>query len=307
MTMQERTAITTSPDWESLRIFLEVARSGSARGAADALGIHYTSISRRVDALERQAGGRLFDRSQKGFALTALGQSIQRHAEQMESAAHALVRQISGADTRLTGSLTLATTTTLAAYLLADDLAAFCQEHPGLSLQIRTGYQFADLIRGEADVIIRASNSPGDQLVGKRLATYHEHVYGTPAYLERHSPWQREPDCVWIDWRTEEAARKRHKVGTFQNVDRFMQVGDEVLLLELVRNGLGIGTVPCFYGDSTPGLVRVGDAAPWPMLGVWLLTHPDLVNNARVRAFVDFFTEALARKAPRLAGITPTR
>lgn len=245
----------------------------------------------------------MFDKGPGGFLLTQLGRSVVPHAEAMETAALAAEREISGADERIFGDLTLATTTSLAAYLLADDLKQFRALHPGISLHIKTGYGFADLSRGEADVTIRASDNPGDQLVGRRLATYHQSVYGTADYLSRHPPGAEGSGCLWMDWRGEESFRKRQKRSEFPFVEHYMQVDDEILLLELVRAGMGIGTIPCFYGDRTAGLVRAGSAPPEPVRGVWLLAHPDLVKNARVRAFIDFFSGVLASKEALLAGV----
>jgi DNA-binding transcriptional LysR family regulator len=231
-----------------------------------------------------------------------LGRSVVPHAEAMELAALAAAREVSGADERIVGNLTLATTTTLAAYLLAEDVVLFRERYPGISLRIKTGYGFADLSRGEADVTIRASDDPGDYLVGRRVATYHQCIYGTPDYLEQHPPTVRGSGCLWMDWRTEESFRRRQKRSEFPLVEHYMQVDDEILLLQLVRAGMGIGTIPCFYGDTAPGLIRAGTEPPEAVRGVWLLAHPDLAKNARVRAFLDFFGEVLARKLPLLTG-----
>lgn len=103
-------------------------------------------------------------------------------------------------------------------------------------------------------------------------------------------------------WRGEESFRKRQKRSEFPRVEHYMQVDDEVLLRELVSSGVGIGTIPCFYGDRTPGPVRPGRALPEPVRSVWLLAHPDLVKNARVRAFMDFFGAALSAKEAWLTG-----
>ena len=63
--------------------------------------------------------------------------------------------------------------------------------------------------------------------------------------------------------------------------------------------------VPCAIADPDPGLVRI---APFPgdfRLDLWLLTHEDLRQTARIRAFVDFIAEALAAQADLLEGRRP--
>lgn len=85
-------------------------------------------------------------------------------------------------------------------------------------------------------------------------------------------------------------------------IDRYLQIDDEVLLLEVAKAGMGLATLPCFYADPAPELVRVSSRDREPVLGIWLLTHPDLTRNARVRCFIDFFAEVLKGKQDRLSG-----
>jgi len=289
-------------DWESLRIFLAVARDGSARRAADQLGTHYTSITRRLKVFEAEVGGRLFDKGPGGYVLTQLGGSVLQHVEAMESEALAVGRRLLGADERIQGTLRVTTTTTLAAYLLVEEFKAFTKEYPGIDLRIQTGYAFADLSRGEAEVTIRASNAPGDRLVGRRFATYHQSVYATPEYITLHPPDTDGSGCVWMDWVTDEVFRRRAKRSEFPLVKHYAQIEDEVLLLEAAKAGMGMATMPCFYADKAHELVRVSRRAPEPVLGIWLLTHPDLSRNARVRCFTDYFSAALKGKRGQLEG-----
>ena len=48
-------------DWNDLKTFLAVARSGSTLGAAKALGINQTTVARRIEALESAVGLKLFE------------------------------------------------------------------------------------------------------------------------------------------------------------------------------------------------------------------------------------------------------
>lgn len=290
-------------NWENMRVFLAVARAGSARQAAEGLGVHYTSITRRVAAFEKQMGAHLFDKGVNGYSLTEHGLSVLRHAETMENEAFAIERRLTGADERISGELRVTMSTTIAAYLLVDGLRDFRSAHPGIKLSIDTGYRFADFNRREADVTIRVSDDPGDQLVGRKFGTYHQSVYATRSYLEQHSPQEADSGCCWLDWTNEETFHKQREKSEFPNVRDYMQIEDEVLLLEAAKAGMGIATLPCFYADSTPELVRVSLRPPEPVLGVWLLTHPDLNKNAKVRCFIDFFAAVLSDRSDLLAGM----
>jgi DNA-binding transcriptional LysR family regulator len=290
-------------DWENLRTFLAVARAGSARAAAETLGVHYTSVTRRMAAFETSVGARLFDKSVHGYALTEHGQDILRDAEAMENAAFSVERKLTGADAQITGPLTVTMSTTIASFLLVDDLRDFRVAYPGINLSIDTGYRFADFGRREADVSVRVSNDPGDTLVGRRFGTFHQSVYARPDYIADNPPDKEGSGCCWLDWMHREAFEKKRAASEFPLVQDYTQIEDEVLLLGAAKSGWGMATLPCFYGDKQRDLVRVSKQPPEPVLGVWLLTHPDLLQSAKVRCFMDFFGKALSAKASELTGL----
>jgi DNA-binding transcriptional LysR family regulator len=100
-----------------------------------------------------------------------------------------------------------------------------------------------------------------------------------------------------------EAFEKKRAASEFPLVQDYTQIEDEVLLLGAAKSGWGMATLPCFYGDKQRDLVRVSKQPPEPVLGVWLLTHPDLLQSAKVRCFMDFFGKALSAKASELTGL----
>ncbi len=289
-------------DWEDLHVFLAVARNGSARKAGTALGIHYTSVARRISGLETRLKVRLFDKSPKGYELTELGHEILAHADNMESEALAISRRLYGADSQLSGALKVAMTTTVASFLLVDALRDFADAHPGIELIMVTDSAFADLSRGEAHVTVRVSNNPGDHLVGRQFGSYYEAIYARPEYLQRHDPAAPDTSARWLHWLRDDAFDAYIAKSEFPAIRRTQSIGDEILLLNAARAGAGIATLPCFYGDTDPQLVRVGTRPPQECLGLWLLAHPDLVRNQRVRVFLDFIGKALAEKRDQLEG-----
>ena len=112
-------------DWNELKFFLAVARSGGLSGAAAVLGTSASTVSRHIDALERRTGRKLFLRQQSGYALTDEGNELLAQAGQVEQAmavaAHAARRP---AQQEVSGVVRLATTEMLAQYLVAPRLAA---------------------------------------------------------------------------------------------------------------------------------------------------------------------------------------
>lgn len=63
-------------DWNSLKVFLAIARSGSLSGAANDLVINHSTIFRRLNAFEEKIGGKLFERINNKYELTTLGHEL---------------------------------------------------------------------------------------------------------------------------------------------------------------------------------------------------------------------------------------
>ena len=94
-------------DWNDLRSFLAIARTGSLQGAARTLAVNHSTVFRRLNALEARLGVRLFERSARGYALTAAGEQMLASAERVEDEILGLERRLRGGDVRLSGVLGL--------------------------------------------------------------------------------------------------------------------------------------------------------------------------------------------------------
>src|SRR3954467_2184927 len=79
------------PDWEAVRISLEVVRKGSFRAAAEHLNMSVNAVRRRVDELERALGVILLTRHVDGVRITAEGEKVFAAANQMEAASFGLL------------------------------------------------------------------------------------------------------------------------------------------------------------------------------------------------------------------------
>ena len=113
------------PNWEAVRLFLEIARYGSFRSAADHLKISFNALRRRIDDLERQLDVRLFTRHVDGVRPTAEGRRILDSAERMEAASFGLVRARDQATSALRGTVKIAVTEGLGTFWIAPRLVEF--------------------------------------------------------------------------------------------------------------------------------------------------------------------------------------
>src|SRR5713226_6448988 len=109
-------------EWDDLKYFLAVTRAGNVTNAARRLKFSIATVSRRVAALERRLGARLFDRKASGYTLTEAGAAILIKAEEIEQAVLSVERQALGRDLSPTGKVRLTTGDDIAAFVIAPRL-----------------------------------------------------------------------------------------------------------------------------------------------------------------------------------------
>ncbi len=286
-------------NWDDLRIFLAVARSGSISSGAKQLGLQHSTVSRRIRKLAQELEVRLFDRVPSGYELTPAGEKLARAAERMEREVLAVDGTLAGTDLRPAGLLRVTAIDNMATTILMPMFAGFSREYPEVTLRLLIANSDISLARREADVAIRLTNTPPDTLVGKRVATVSSAVYGCREYLDRVEKEGKDPQWLGVEccsvhrtWTRQQCHGQSH---------RFI-VDDTLLSQAALREGLGVSILPCFMGDADPALVRYGGACPGWDLGLWVLLHPDLRRTTRVRMFRDYMSKALASQAEAFAG-----
>ncbi len=281
-------------EWGDLRYVLAVGRDGTLSGAARVLGVNHSTVFRRIGAIEERLGVRLFERLPTGYALTQAGERMLETAEHVEEAVLDLSRTLVGGDLRLSGNLRVTAPDALAYRVLMPHLAAFRRAYPDIQLELSIVNSFLNLTRREADVAIRSTQTPPETAVGRRLCTLATTLYGSADYLRAHPDRSLErhqwlmPNEGLEQWPASKWLARHYPTASV------VLYSDTVLgLFEAAKQGLGIAPLPCFLADPEQQLDRVLPPPPELDSELWLLSHPDLRRSARVRAFMDFLTEAV--------------
>lgn len=270
-------------NWDDLRTLLWVVRGKTLAAAAEALGVNYTTVARRIARLEAAMRLELFEKRPEGYVPTDAARTIAEHAATMEDSENALLRTLAGRDDALSGQMTLTAPQLLIAHVLAPVIDAFTRAHPQIDLRVRATNDLLDLDRREADVAIRISRSPGDALKGLRLSAQHSASFASPAMAERIARHPGDP----IDWIVYDQAP-----GLPINIDPAypdnrirMRFDDMVAMQGAAQAGLGVLRMPMFLGRATPGLMQVPVLPPQPYADIWVVAHADVWPSAKLAAF----------------------
>jgi DNA-binding transcriptional LysR family regulator len=295
-------------DWDDLRVFLAVARTGTLSGAARVLGVNHSTVFRRLAAFEQQLGVRLFDRLPTGYVRTLAGEEMMESAAAIEEQVAALERRVTGRDLELQGTLRVTTTDTIAMSFGPSHITAFHAVYPGIVVELSALTERVSLSRRDADVAIRPTNTPPESVVGRRVARIAMAVYCAASRLDVPSFgstafWS----APWIDG-DETLAHLSGARWLGANIAPGATVfrGNALTVLhQACRAGLGLALLPCYLADGDGALQRVGAPVPDLAIDLWLLTHEDLRQTARVRAFLDFMAESIAADRDLIEGRRP--
>lgn len=292
-------------DWNDLRYFLAVARSGSLTQSSADLRVSQSTVSRRIAELEQSIGMTLFQRHQTGYFLTDEGREVLRHAELVEDSIMALQRAAEGLDKKPAGTVRLATSENLATDLIIPALPAFRDRYPGICLEIITSTIAAELSRREADIALRVVRPTRGNLKVRRVGHMTYSVYGSREYIERHPYVEGEPlgGRHFIAWDDSHAYMPAAAWLTREHPGCKIGLVTSSLPAQIaaVRAGLGLAVIPDFL-TGKDDFIRVIPSDQMFSAEVWLVTHADLVASARVRAVGDFLAEQVMLASPELSG-----
>lgn len=290
-------------NWDDLRIFLELARTGSLSAAARALRISHATVGRRVLALETSLGHALVERRADGYALTADGEAVRALAETMDDRALAILRQGGqgggqggGRGGGLTGTVRLTLTQALADRFLVPRLGPLRARHPGLDLEVAADNRAVSLARREADLAVRMARPQRGELIARRLATLAFGLYAVPGAPEALIAYDETlaelPEAIWL---------ARHRGGR-RVAFRSNSVQAQ---LAAAKAGFGTALLPCWLAALEPELVRLPMPAPAPAREAWLVLHRDLKDTPRIRAVAEHIAAVFKAEQPLLLGHEP--
>lgn len=280
-------------DWDDLRFFLGIVRSGGIAAAAKRLNVTQSTVYRRLDRLEAGLGVRLLARGSRQLQLTAAGEDLAEGAEHMDDAALVLHNRILGRDMEPAGTVRLTAPDDLANVHVLPLLAGFQRLHPLITVELAIDNRNFDMSRREADIALRPTSNPPDTLVGRQAAEIGWAIYTHKSHGDIPLPAQK-----WILW-DEHLGPADHRRWARAHVpdDRIvLRTNSMRIMAEAADLEVGAAILPCFLASEQSNLVRLsGHHREWNTK-LWILTHPDLRHTARIRLLSSYIFEALRQR-----------
>ncbi|CVI56649.1 LysR family transcriptional regulator [Agrobacterium leguminum] len=287
-------------NWDDVRLFLSVARSGQFLSAARKLGVNHATLSRRISALEAAIGTQLFLRSTNGCELTEEGQRLLAGAERMETEMLNAQANLGRVDTAVAGTVRIGAPDGLGVSFLAPRLGRLTARYPDLKIQLVPVPRSFSLSQREADIAITIERPEQGRLMFSKLTDYSLGLYASADYLADYGT----PDDI-------EALKRHRRIGYVEDLifspslnftgeimrdwDAAFEISSATGQTEAVRSGAGIGILHNYIAGQYPELLRI-----MPHLTIsrsyWTAYHESARQLVRVRTVVDFLQELVAEE-----------
>ena len=276
--------------WSHLEFFLATARHGTLSAAAKELDVNHTTVARRILALEKELQVKLFKRKNTGYILSEHGISLLEEVRQIEEMVNQTKSKFISTPENIVGKLSIARTTDSNKFNLL--LKKFQDAFPNIELSSYVGTSESQIKSYEADISILTTRYPPQDMVAKKIGTTGMHIYGSKEYLKGKNINDLE-SLDWLSFRNDSV-----RPNTFDLIRRSVKnpnikfASDSYTeILSLALEGCGVAFLADLDMEGKNNMKMIASQNHFQEVHIWLVFHPDLVNNLRVQAFKNFFVE----------------
>ncbi len=279
-------------DWSNLEYFLAVAKEGSLSSAAKSLKVNHSTVARRIDRLESDLNVRLFRRHNKGYLLTEHGLALEQETKKVDQQIYQIQRVFKDKETELSGKLVVSKPASGGMHI-TPLIAKFLKQYPNIDLDINVVHS-DDVDNYDADISLVLTNHPAEHMIGTDIGSLPMNIYGADSYLRQTNKTDIE-DLDWIIWkddsgRTNMEARLKQIVPNPSIIMRTNSFGE---VFEYLNEGVGVSMISPIGLPASTHLKPFREDKYSFDIHLWLLSHPDLRNNAKVQVFKKFFLDEI--------------
>lgn len=284
-------------NWDDVRIFLAVARTGQILAASKRLALNHATLSRRLTSLEEALKTRLFVRRTNGCELTTEGEVFLASAERMETEMLAVQANLGRTDTAIAGTVRVGAPDGFGVSFLAPRMGRLIERHPELKIQLVPVPRSFSLSQREADIAITLERPEQGRLVSSKLTDYTLGLYASRDYLAKHETpadidaLKGHPRIGYVDDLLFTASLN-FSSAVMRSWDATFEISTAIGQTEAVRSGAGICILHDYIARQYPELVRILSDVSIKR-AYWTTYHESARDLVRVRTVVDFLQELI--------------
>lgn len=290
-------------DWDDLKFFLAVVRSGNLSQAAKSIHVDHSTISRRISRLELCLGGALFERRKDGLQSTPLADRILPQAEAMECGVVALRESLTGSsNAEPVGSVRLAMMEGIGSLFISRNLLKLADLYPDLRIELVTSPQLINVNRREADIFLSFFKPIGRGMESEQVGGFSLSLYGSQTYFNKkgcpsniedlmgHNFLSYIEDLIQVDtvrWLDE----------VIENPNVVFTSNSMLAQMNCAASGLGLVLLPQFAVVNEKSLVPIMPELIEVKRSLWLSVHADLRYSNRINTVFNYLKKLIASEA----------
>jgi len=172
-------------DLNDIVVFTKVVETKSFTGAADALGLPKSTVSRKLAQLEERLGVRLVQRTTRKLALTEIGEAYYERCSRIVADIASAEQLVTDMQSTPRGRLRITASVDFSTRFLGEIVAEFIGQHPDINVELEATDRVVDLIDDGFDLAVRFGQMPESTLIARKLCALHLILCASPAYLAR--------------------------------------------------------------------------------------------------------------------------
>jgi DNA-binding transcriptional LysR family regulator len=292
-------------DWNDLKLFVAVARTGSSQATANETGLSQATISRRISALERQLNVLLFTRDTTGFKLTPNGQVLISRAQELSTGLEAFEDLAERLQRSMSGKIKVTASHVYTSLVFMPIIVAFRRKHPAIDVEMITSNSFLDISREGIDLALRIGKRPDDpKLIARKVGNFGWGVYCSRRYAERFgAPKAPQELCEHDTLSYSGDFQNSDKVQWFEGLSGGKPPLSRCDTIAGIQNALkvtdAVGQMVRIWADPDPELVLCFNAPDELAQEAWLVTTPTARAAPHIQAFIEFAVPLIAALAIR--------
>src|SRR5262245_61006197 len=172
-------------DLNDIVVFTKVVETKSFTGAADALGLPKSTVSRKLAQLEERLGVRLVQRTTRKLALTEIGEAYYERCSRIVADVASAEQLVTDMQATPRGRLRVTASVDFSTRFIGDIVADFLAQHPDINVELEATDRVVDLIEEGFDLAVRFGQMPESTLIARKLCGLHLILCASPGYLAR--------------------------------------------------------------------------------------------------------------------------
>ena len=221
-------------DWGNLEYFISCANHGTLSGCAKEMGVNHSTVSRKIEKLEKELAIKLFERRNSGYALTVHGKDLYKEVQKIDFKISALKEKFIPNPDLMDGKLVVYKQSE-GGKNMTDIITKLRKKYPNLNIHIMNHADSSDLTTEMYDIGFIGTTSPPEDSIATLLGEMNMHIYATKEYLKKI---KNVDDFEWVTYKRNDSSDTDFVVNNFFSNPKVIISSNSLIVNSLVELSL---------------------------------------------------------------------